>query len=163
MRTAPVLTLVTAILTAWGLAGCRSEPDPRIATPQATVETVLRANHLLGATRPAPRSDPRAAGDRGLPPSPDIEAMALAVWDYDRDDPSSRAMGGFVAGMLAAHQRSLSYEVTEEGGAVYSGSRPVYLRRSWQGWHLVLRDTVPDEIRQDLIRGRQRTRQRFDR
>jgi hypothetical protein len=134
------MRLVLALL----LLGCGSgEPDARIATPQATVETLLEATHLWGAERP---------DDVGNEPIADIAAVAVCFWDYDRDDPESRAMGDFVAGMLAAGQRGLSYDVREHWTVVTTGSRPVHMLHTRQGWQIVLRETVPEELRRGLRR-----------
>lgn len=123
------------------------EPDPRIASPQATVGTLLAATHLWGADGP---DDARHA------PPPDVATVALCFWDYDRDDPESRAMGDFVAGMLAAHQQGLRYELHERWAIVMTGSRPVHLRRTSQGWQIVMRDTVPESLRRGLHRASRR-------
>lgn len=138
------------------LAACTRPPDPRIATPQDTVETLLRAYHLWGATSPgaARRSWSGRQGD--LPPSPDMAAVALCFWDYDRDDPRLRAMGRFVTGMLAAGQGSLLFDVRGGNAVVRSGHRPVYFRRTSQGWHIVLQESVPAEIREGLPGGQRR-------
>ncbi len=149
----PLSTLFT-LTVALCVQGCGpAEPDPRIRTPQATVETLLRANHLwelmsLHAGGPMPRRD-----DLDTPP-PDIEVVALCFWDYDRDDPDSRAMGEFVTGMLAGGLHRLEYRTGQRQAIVRSGDRLIYMVQSRQGWQIVLRDTVPDEIREGLRKGR---------
>lgn len=149
-----------AVLAPWCVAACSSAPDPRIATPRDTVETLLRAYHLWGATSPgdATRAWSGRAGDH--PPSPDISAVALCFWDYDRDDSHRRAMGRFVTGMLAAGQQSLLFEVRSENAVVRSGRRPIFFRRTGQGWHIVLQESVPPEIREGLTGGRRPLGQR---
>lgn len=149
---------MAALLAA--LIGCGGEPDPRIARPQATVETLLRANYLWGATSPRPMASSWSPERGELPPVPDIDAIALCIWDYDRDDPDSRAMAEFVAGMLAAGQHRLAYHTEGDRAVVVSGNRPIFLRRSSQGWHIILRESVPDEVRQGIMRGRRNVRQR---
>jgi hypothetical protein len=136
--------LMLAILLLLGLAACGpAQPDSRIASPQATVETLLDATHLRGAARP---------DDLGAETTSDVATMALCFWDYDRDDPESRAMGEFVAGMLAAGQRGLVYDVRDRWAVVVTGTRPVHMRRTRPGWQIVLRDTVPEELRRGLHR-----------
>jgi hypothetical protein len=130
------------------LAACgEGEPDPRLASPQATVETLLGATHLWGAEGP---------DDARFAPPPDIATVARCFWDYDRDDPESRAMGDFVAGMLAAHQHGLRYEVHERWAIVLTGSRAVHFRRTDEGWQIVMHDTVPDSLQRELHRSSRR-------
>jgi hypothetical protein len=135
-----------ALVVALTFAGC-SAPDPRLATPQDTVATLLAATHLAGVTSGI-LSD--AAPDR---PPPDFDVVARCFWDIDRDDPASRAMADFTAGMLAARQRDLVYRIGRRHAVVQSGFRDVHLRRVREGWVIVLRDTVPEEIREGLRRG----------
>jgi hypothetical protein len=101
-----------------------------------------------------------SAEEGELPPVPDIEAIVRCFWDYDRDDPDSRAMGEFVAGMLAAGQHRLTYHTEGDRAVVVSGNRPVFMRRSSQGWHIILRESVPEEIRLGILHGRQSQRER---
>lgn len=144
------LLLVVLMMCA---ASCYGGPDPRVATPQATVETMLRANHLWRV----------GLFEARLPrPPPDVSEVASCIWDYDRDDQGSRAMAEFVAGMLAAGQGQLEYRIGRSRAVVRTMHRSVYLRKSGNSWLIVLRDTVPDEIRQGLRRPVARRRREFD-
>jgi hypothetical protein len=143
------------MLLALAMAGCGpTEADPRIATPQDTVRTVLQATHLddLQAVLPVGRFG-RGREDRPERPLPDVEALALCFWDFDRDDPASRGMADFVAGMLAAGGGTLRYDVGRRRATVQAGVREVVMRRSRQGWHIVLAETVPPEIQRGLLSG----------
>lgn len=146
-----VLRRLVLMLALSGLFGCTSEPDPRLAMPQNTVETLLRATHLWRDAEPAALGVRPRRIEAHRPP-PDIERVALCFWDYDRDDPVSRAMGEFVAGMLAAFQGDLVYYQRRHTAAVQTGSRQVHMRRASEGWLIVLRQTIPEEIRASLHR-----------
>lgn len=143
----------TALVVFSFLAACGSgEPDPRIATPTATIETLLRANHLwrveagfLGFRR---RGEGREEGGERL--TVDIDSVAACFWDYDRDDPSSRAMGVFVAGMLAAGQRDLVYHEGRRTAVVETVHRPVHFRRTRRGWVIVMSATIPSDLRDSI-------------
>jgi len=140
------------------LLGCLQGPDPRLETPRATVETLLRANHLLpGQAGHVSSSMPTSRFgrmERASRPPPDIEAVALCFWDYDRDDPTSRAMGDFIVGMLASGQGRLEYNVGPRSAEAFVGNRPIHFIKTRRGWEIVLRDSVPEEIRNGLRRGR---------
>lgn len=142
---------LAGLVLLFAAAAC-SSPDPRLATPQDTVATLLEATHLRGATATTPAY---AASQR---PAPDFDVVAACFWDIDRDDPASRAMADFTAGMLAAGQRGLIYRIGQRHAIVRTGNRDVHLRRVREGWVIDLGETVPDEIREGLRRGpRQRT------
>lgn len=149
---AVVRHLVAISFSAILLQCSASEPDPRVASPQATVETLLRANHLWRVSLFEARL-PR--------PPPDVAVVASCFWDYDRDDQGSRAMGEFVAGMLAAGQGQLEYYMGQRQTIIRTRNRPVYLRVTGQQWLIVLRDTVPEEIREGLRHPVRRPEQEF--
>jgi len=131
--------VVVSIAGLWSCDG--DPPDPRFATPQATVQTLLKTYGLWQVTFLEAR-DTRQ--------QPDIDTVARCFWDYDRDDSGSRAMGEFVAGMLAAGQGRLEYDVRQTQALVRTMNHPVFLRKTDDGWLIVLRDTVPEEIRNGL-------------
>lgn len=147
---------LVAALPLLGLACGPAGADPRIATPEATVRTVLEATHLVDAppVLPVGRFGREPAPER---PPPDLAALALCFWDFDRDDLASRGMADFVAGMLAAMEGRLVYHVGRRRSTVDTGFRTVVMRRSRSGrsrsgWHIVLAESVPPEIQEGLRR-----------
>lgn len=70
-------------------------------------------------------------------------------------------MGEFVSGMLAAGQGQLEYYMGQRQTVIRTRNRPVYLRRAGREWLIVLRDTVPDEIREGLMNPVRRPQSEF--
>jgi hypothetical protein len=126
------------------------QADPRLATPERTIATLLEASGVGLPLGGAPPEAPlRSQRQRRFH---DIDTVALCFWDYDRDDPAVRAMGNFVVGMLAARLGHLVFNENGRVATVQAGRRTVFLRHEALGWQLRLRDSVPHDVQETLRR-----------
>lgn len=139
----------TLLVATLALAACgpTSSADPRFATPERTVETMLAAHGAAGLSGAAIQA--RMASEGALPI---VDREAYAACFVDRDEPGGEALAEYVFGMIAAAKDDLRYETIAERGAVIvrPGVR-VAMRRGRDGaYRISLRESVPEDVRRRL-------------
>lgn len=132
--------------------GCSSTPpDPRFATPDRTVETLLGAYGLEGVSQAEIQRRLRARQPFRLTDAATFHACFL---EFDGD--VSEAYAGFVVGALAAGRDDIRVTIIDDVANVYPTSRVrVVMKRTDAGWKIDLEQSVPAEIRtqfQDIAR-----------
>ncbi len=152
---APARRAVTplAVWLALGLStGCSSSaPDPRFATPNKTVETLLGAYGLDGVSQEEIQRRLRARQPFRLH---DPATFHACFTSFEGD--VSEAYSGFVVGALAAGRDDIRVTIIDDVAHVFPTSRVrVVMKRTDAGWKIDLEQSVPAEIRtqfQDIAR-----------
>ena len=131
------------------LSGC-ADPDPRFESPERTVEALFAA---YGVADLPEREVQRRLRSRERFELADRDAMLETFADYRVEE--QEGMTGFVFGRLVAQKASLAYdceprrcEVRPEGEA---DTPPVVLREDGGEWKIVLAESVPRQIKEQLI------------
>ncbi|HJK95811.1 MAG TPA: hypothetical protein RMF84_01250 [Polyangiaceae bacterium LLY-WYZ-14_1] len=132
------------------LAGCTPRTDPRLATPEGTLETLLSAYALDDL--------PQAEIRRRLASGRRLSLRDPEAWRICFDDlrtPQDEGVAGFVLGAVATHKDVLRFEGGQDRTLVRSlgdaaSDRVIVLRRRPSGWKIVLRESVPREVRRSL-------------
>lgn len=134
------------VLGAVALAACAPRTDPHLATPESTLRTLLDA-YGLGEVPQAEVRRRMAAGDR-------FELIDDVGWRRCFDDlrtPQDEGLAGFVLGAVAAHKDALRLELGDDRAVVRPVEeglgREIVLRRRPSGWRIVLRESVPRDVR----------------
>ncbi len=138
--------LSLAALAAMMACGEASGTDPRFATPERTVDTLLAA-HGAGEASASELTARVAAG--GLPVvDRELHARCFA----DLDQPGGEAMAGYVLGMIAAARDALRFETVGERGYVIprEGARVVMQRGADGAYRIVLAESVPEDVRRTV-------------
>jgi hypothetical protein len=140
----------TLALAASLLASACAEPDPRFAAPEKTIETLFTA---YGVADLPEREVQRRLLMRERFELVSREAMLDAFVDYRVEE--QEGLTGFVFGRLVARKASLVYacearrcEVLPEGE---EGAPPVVLREDGGEWKIVLAESVPRAVQQELV------------
>lgn len=141
---------VRAALTLAVLAlGCgeASHADPRFATPERTVETLLAA-HGAGDASEGELQERIASGGLAV-----VDRELHARCFADLDQPGGAAMASYVLGMLAAARDALRYETVADRGYVIprEGMRIVMQRGEDGAYRIVLADSVPEDVRRSVL------------
>ncbi len=131
--------------------------DPRFATPERTVATLLATHGLSDVSQ----DDIRARiAERGSFELRDAETWRQCFVDLDR--PGGEGMAGYVLGLLAAARDDLRYEtVAGRGYAIpHEGIRVVLPRGEDGAYRILLSESVPEEIQRGLLQVEQNARRR---
>lgn len=145
---------IALCLLAFVAAGCGQDEPPvdlRFHTPQATVDTLFEAYGVMDISQEEVR---RRMDERGRFHLHDPATYQLCFSDYG--GPQDEGLAGFVFGSLAAAKDELRITMTQEEARVFpnpdiSSGRAVLLRRQPDGaWKIVLRQSVPREIQNQL-------------
>ncbi len=140
------VALSLAGLIALASCGQASGTDPRFATPERTVETMLAAHdagHASGAEIQA-----RMASEGALPI---VDAEAYAACFTDRDQPGGGALAEYVFGMIAAARDDLRYEtIGDRGSVIVRPGVRVAMQRRDGAYRIVLAESVPEDVRRSL-------------
>ncbi len=155
-----VLILGCVLSIASAGAGCDEVvvTDARYSTPEHTVETLFAAYGLGDASADALRERLAARVSFELQ---DHDAHRACFADHD-GDALSDGMAGWVFGALAAGRDALRTEMFADRATVSprEGVR-VVLRHGEDGaWRIVLRESVPDRVREGLAALAERHEQR---
>jgi len=151
-RYAGCLTL--AILS----AGCAEEaaPDPRFATPNATVRTLLHAYGLSGLSQQDIQKRMRDHRRFEL-----LDELAYRACFEDFDSADDEGLAGFVVGAIAAGRDSLRVTIVQGTASVFpSPQARIVLHRHDDGWKISLRESVPGEVQRELRAITQRAAER---
>ncbi|HEY8430304.1 MAG TPA: hypothetical protein VIL20_18110 [Sandaracinaceae bacterium] len=128
--------------------GCgeTSSADPRFATPERTVETLLEAHGAGEASEAELRARVAEGGLRVV----DRELFARCFADLDQ--PAGPALASYVLGMIAAARDALRYETIADRGYVVprDGVRIVMRRGSDGAYRIVLSESVPEDVQRTL-------------
>lgn len=149
-------------LVPWS-AGCTQEVDPRFATPQATVRTLFSAYGVSLASEASLRAR-LVAHERFRLRYPVAYRSCYA--DFERDEDEGAA--GFVFGRLVAVKDHLVFHrdgdhATVRASADSPAIPTVHLRRRAGAFRIVLRQSVPVEVRAQLRAVFRRQRERLER
>jgi len=134
-------------------AGCEEEqtvPDPRFATPESTLDTLLSA---YGVDDMSQEEIQRAMRARSRFELRDEEAYRACFTDYE--GPQDEGLAGFVFGTVAAGKDDLRVNHVQGKAHVYPNpdrvDRRVVLVEREGEWKISLRESVPPEIREALL------------
>lgn len=138
--------LVAVLLPA--CEGATTHTDARFSTPEHTMETLLRAYDLEDVPQEEIRARMASHGRFALA---DRDAYEACFADF-RGTPSDEGYAGFVVGALAAGRDDVRVTITGERASVSprEGVRIVMRRDDEGAWRIVLRDSVPTELRERL-------------
>ncbi|MGE0789229.1 MAG: hypothetical protein AB7S26_26380 [Sandaracinaceae bacterium] len=144
--------LAHVLLAMWLTVGCGEgdiqRADARFSTPEHTVDTLLTTYGL--------NDMPQEAIQRQIVQRGAFELRDEATWRLcfaDLDQPGGEGLAGYVLGLLAAGRDDLRFETTHEGGAaiVRDGIRIVFAHGSDGAYRIVLRESVPEDVRRGLL------------
>lgn len=143
------------------LAGCGDDvqvTDPRFATPERTVATLLATHGLADESQESIRS---RIAERGSFELRDAETWRLCFTDLER--PGGEGMAGYVLGLLAAARDELRYETAANRGYVFprEGIRVVMDRGEDGAYRIVLAESVPEEVQRGLLQIEENARRRI--
>lgn len=143
MRT---LALSFALLV--GACGDLTHTDSRFATPERTVSTLLAAHGVEHASQTELRERFVSEGRLAI-----VDRGAYEACFVDLDQPGGEALAGYVLGMVAAARDELRYETVEQHGYVIprEGARIVMRRGADGAFRIVLTESVPADVRRDLL------------
>lgn len=151
--------LALAVLLAIVACEEEREPDPRFATPESTLETLMTA---YGVQRMSQEDIQRVMRDRGRFELRDENTFRACFDDYE--GVQHEGLAGFVFGTVAAGKDQL--EVTHAQGKAHAFPDPerrdrsvVLVQRDGE-WKISLRESVPAEIRQALAEEYRRVSER---
>lgn len=144
MRLAP-FALVLALL---GCDGATTVIDARFSTPEHTVETMLRAYGLEGASQEQIREQMSAHGHFELRDRASYEAC----FEDLGEGPVNEGLAGFVFGAIAAGRDDLRVETFGERATVSprEGVEIVMHRGADGAYRVVIAESVPAEIRERM-------------
>lgn len=136
------------LVFALGCDDAVTRTDPGLATPEATVSTLLGAYGLEDVPQEEVR---RRIGQHGAFELRDRAAFESVFADLDQ--PGGEGMAGYVLGLLAAAKDELRYETVAGRGYVIprEGVRVVMDRGDDGAYRIVLTESVPEEIRSSLL------------
>lgn len=147
-----------AVALVW-LTGCGGEherPDPRLASPQTTVEGLFEA-YGVAALEPAALEDRIR---RGAPLHlADPETRARTFMGVPADDPLYEGYVGYVVANLARGRGGLRYQVVRAdevqilSDAAHGRPFPIIVVRTARGWQIDLHRSVPGRVREELREG----------
>ncbi|MCB9597914.1 MAG: hypothetical protein H6719_34680 [Sandaracinaceae bacterium] len=141
------------------LVGCDDAQvtDPRFATPERTVATLLATHGLADESQDAIRA---RIAERGSFELRDAETWRMCFTDLDR--PGGEGMAGYVLGLLAAGREDLRYEtIADRGYAMPREGIRVVLERGQDGaFRIVLAESVPEEVQRGLLQVEENARRR---
>jgi hypothetical protein len=130
--------------------GCGHEPDPRFASPQATIDTLFAAYGIEGLSQDEIQARLREHGQFELR---DQASFRLCFLDYS--GPRDEGLAGFVFGMIAAGKDDLVVRAVDDRATVFPDpdrvDRSVVMLRRSDEWKISLRDSVPAAIREALF------------
>lgn len=121
--------------------------DPRFATPERTVATLLAAH---GAAELSQAELTERFVSQGRLTVVDREAYELCF--ADPETPGAQGLAEYVVGMIAAGRDELRYETVEQHGYVIPRRGPrIVLRRGDDGaYRVVLAESVPEDVQRSL-------------
>jgi hypothetical protein len=153
----PIAVPTVALLIA--LAGCDgiTRTDARFSTPEHTVHTLLSAYGFDALTQEEARAR-LATQDRFEL----IDRDAYRACFEDLGPIENEGLAGWVVGALASGKDELRTEIIGERATVSprEGVRIVMRRDATGGWRIVLRESVPEDVRRALITITARAEQR---
>ncbi|MEM9190375.1 MAG: hypothetical protein AAGF12_14415 [Myxococcota bacterium] len=142
------------------LAGCE-EPDPRFASPEATLDTMMDAYGVLGFTQDEIQERMRVGGRFQLRDEASYRACFAEF-----GGPQDEGLAGFVFGTVAAGKDQMRIDLQDDRAHVFPNpdriDRSVVLVRQNGEWKISLEESVPADVRhrlrQDYLRMSQRNR-----
>lgn len=141
------------------VAGCGDTEtvDSRFATPERTVDTLFSTHGLSDESQ---QSIQARIAERGAFELQDAETWRQCFTDLDQ--PGGEGMAGYVLGMLAAARDQLRFEISGDRAYVFprEGARVVMQRGSDGAFRIVLRESVPENVRRGLLQVEQNARTR---
>jgi hypothetical protein len=133
--------------------------DPRFAAPADTVRTIFTAYGIEGMSEAAVLAR-LAEGGRFVLQDPAAFRASFA----DHRGPQHEGMAGYVFGILAAGKEHLRYRIEGERATVVVGQGDdaprIVMRRGDNGYKVVLAESVPEAVREQLLSLYGRSRER---
>lgn len=163
LRSGPLSIAITAALACIAVAvlpGCQdAPPDPRFATPQATVDSLFASYGVSDVPEAEIRQRMRSRGRFDLLDG-DLYQSCFADFHGEADE----GLAGYVFGNLVAGKDQLRITLSSDSATIFPTSaegspRPVMLRREDGEWKIVLRESVPTEIQERLATVYQRSKE----
>lgn len=144
LRRAWIVALATIAIA----CGQTSSADPRFATPERTIQTLLEAHGVGHAS--ASELQARMASEGGLHV---VDRETYAACFVDLGEPGGDALASYVLGMIAAARDDLRYELIAQRGYVIprDGVRIAMQRGADGAYRILLRESVPEEVRRSLV------------
>ena len=148
-RSALVVALFALFITA-----CSEPPDPRFATPEASIRTLMSAYGVEDLSEEEVQQRLRARARFTLRDA-DLYRDCFADWTSPHDE----GLAGYVFGRVAAAKDHLRFDPVGDGEDVAvrfpdarseGGRAAIILRRTQSGYRIVLRRSVPREVRAQL-------------
>jgi len=130
--------------------GDDADADPRFATPEATVDTLLAS---YGVDRMSQDDVQEAMGKRARFELRDEQSYRACFDDWN--GPQDEGLAGFVFGTVAAGKDQLEVEREGDRARIYPNperrDRSVVLVERDGEWKISLRESVPGSVREALI------------
>lgn len=152
MRARPPLLVPAAVLAVAVVAGACDEdhvPDPRYASPEATLDTLMASYGVKDMTQDEIQESMRKRARFELR---DENAYRGCFADYR--GPQDEGLAGFVFGTVAAGKDQLEIKHIQGKAHVYPDperlDRSVVLVETDGEWKISLRDSVPSSVRRAL-------------
>ena len=150
LRYAPrLMSRLAAIFSTVLVLACGdvTRTDPRLATPERTVATLLAAHGIEDAAPGELEERLIAEGGFAI-----VDRAAYEACFVDLHQPGGAGMAGYVLGLLAAARGELRYETIEHHGYVQvrEGIRIVMRRGEDGAYRIVLAESVPEDIRRSI-------------
>ena len=147
-RSVFLLASMLPMLAVLGCDGAVTHTDARFSTPEHTVDTLLRAYDLEDVSQDAIRDRMAHHGRFELA---DRDSYEECFADF-LGTPSDEGYAGFVVGALAAGRDDARVTIVGERATVSprDGVRIAMERDDDGAWRIVLRDSVPLELRERL-------------
>lgn len=145
-------SIAFALATALALGACEDDPpDPRFATPDATVRTLFTAYGVEDLTQAEIQQRMMTRGQFEL-----RDEAAYRACFADFRGPEDEGLAGFVFGTLAAAKDELEIVPSRDVIHVFPDragrpDRSVVMRREEAGYKIVLRESVPRDVQRQLL------------
>lgn len=136
-------------LTLFSLLGCDDlqTTDSRFATPERTVATLFESYGMSDLSQAEIQA---RIAERGAFELRDQETWRACFVDIDR--PGGQGMAGYVLGVLGAARDELRFELVADNAYVHVRDMRIVMRRQEDlSYRIVLRDSVPEQVREGLM------------
>lgn len=160
-RTVPAHLAACALTIALSaLPGCREQHDKRFDTPAATIDALFRSYGIAELSEAEVRARLQAR-ERFELRDPRLHRECFADWRGEQD----QGLAGYVFGRLAAAKDHLRIDVEGDLAQITPGiegaaQEATVLVRQDGAWKIALRQSVPEEVRQQLYQVYRRARLR---
>ena len=154
------VVVVILAMTATLLSGCSTTSDKRFATPASTINTLFGAYGIADMSEGEVRARLQARQRFDLR-DPQTHRDCFADWQGEQD----QGLAGYVFGKLAAAKDHLRIEIDGTTAKITpdiegASQEATVLSQTEGAWKIVLRESVPENVRQQLYQIYRRARLR---